>query len=79
MLRIQNGAGWGFLAELLQSGVLAERYFTDDPLTALFKVRQFAELLANEPASVLLKRLRTEQATAGEKAKRGKRRTAVSN
>jgi type I restriction enzyme R subunit len=32
-------------AELMQLGVRAEQYFHDDPVTALFKLRQFAELL----------------------------------
>jgi type I restriction enzyme, R subunit len=41
---------FGFLAdhdaELVKLGALAERYFRDDPPTALFKLRQFAELLS---------------------------------
>lgn len=41
---------FGFLADqeprLVALGALAERYFPEDPSTALFKVRQFAELLA---------------------------------
>lgn len=32
--------------KLVQSGVLAERYFRGDPSTCLYKLRQFAELLA---------------------------------
>ena len=32
-------------AQLVQLGALAERYFRDDPGTAIFKLRQFAELL----------------------------------
>jgi hypothetical protein len=32
-------------AQLRQLGALAERYFCDDPGTAIFKLRQFAELL----------------------------------
>lgn len=56
-------------------GALAERYFTDDPNTCLIKLRQFAELLAQEtaarsglfsspeePQSDLLRRLRAERA-----------------
>lgn len=43
-------SNFGFLADqeprLVALGVLAERYFPEDPSTALFKVRQFAELLA---------------------------------
>ena len=41
---------FGFLAKqdpnLVQLGALAERYFRDDPSACLFKLRQFAELLA---------------------------------
>lgn len=41
---------FGFLAaqdpQLVRLGAQAERYFRDDPSTALFKVRQFAEFLA---------------------------------
>jgi type I restriction enzyme, R subunit len=33
-------------ANLVRLGGLSERYFRDDPATALFKLRQFAELLA---------------------------------
>lgn len=33
-------------AKLVQLGGLAERYFRDDPSTCLFKLRQFAELVA---------------------------------
>jgi len=43
-------ANFGFLdahdAKLVQLGALAERYFRDDPSTCLFKLRQFAELVA---------------------------------
>jgi type I restriction enzyme, R subunit len=31
--------------QLVQLGALAERYFRDDPGTAIFKLRQFSELL----------------------------------
>ena len=34
------------LVQLVQLGALAERYFRDDPGTAIFKLRQFAELLS---------------------------------
>jgi type I restriction enzyme, R subunit len=41
---------FGFLAaqdpQLVRLGAQAERYFRDDPSTALFKIRQFAEFLA---------------------------------
>src|SRR5260370_42334824 len=41
---------FGFLEKqdpkLVQLAALAERYFRDDPPTALLKLRQFAELLA---------------------------------
>jgi len=41
---------FGFLAshdqQLVSLGALAERYFRDDPSTAIMKLRQFAELLA---------------------------------
>ena len=44
-----NG-NFGFLSsqneQLAQPGGLAERYFRDDPATAIFKLRQFAELLS---------------------------------
>jgi type I restriction enzyme R subunit len=38
-------------AQLVQLGVLAERYFRDDPGTAIFKLRQFAELLSKTVAA----------------------------
>jgi type I restriction enzyme R subunit len=48
-------ANFGFLeahdAKLVQLGGLAERYFRDDPSTCLFKLRQFAELIANLAAA----------------------------
>jgi type I restriction enzyme R subunit len=37
--------------QLLRLGMLAEKYFPDDPNTALLKLRQFAELLAQLTAS----------------------------
>lgn len=47
---MQSTANFGFLgahdARLVQLGGLAERYFRDDPATAIFKLRQFAELLS---------------------------------
>src|SRR5437870_5406658 len=38
-------------AQLVQLGALAERYFRDDPGTAIFKLRQFAELLSKRVAA----------------------------
>jgi type I restriction enzyme R subunit len=38
-------------AQLVQLGALAERYFRDDPGTAIFKLRQFAELLCKTVAA----------------------------
>ncbi len=38
-------------AQLVRLGMLAERYFADDPNTALLKLRQLAELLAQLAAS----------------------------
>jgi type I restriction enzyme, R subunit len=38
-------------AGLLRLGFLAERYFADDPNTALLKLRQFAERLAQQVAA----------------------------
>jgi type I restriction enzyme R subunit len=38
-------------AQLAQLGTLAERYFRDDPGTAVFKLRQFAELLSKTLAA----------------------------
>jgi type I restriction enzyme R subunit len=52
MLRTSN---FEFLAvqdpQLAQLGGLAERYFRDDPGTAVFKLRQFAELLSKTIAA----------------------------
>ena len=39
--------------ELAKLGLLAERYFPDDPNTALLKLRQFGERLAQELAARL--------------------------
>src|SRR3954453_19028171 len=36
---------------LVRYAAQAERYLFDDPSTALFKVRQFAELLAQQPCA----------------------------
>jgi type I restriction enzyme R subunit len=38
-------------AQLVRLGMLAERYFAEDPNTSLLKVRQFAELLAQSVAA----------------------------
>ncbi len=38
-------------AQLVRLGLLAERYFADDPNTCLLKLRQLAELLAQLAAS----------------------------
>src|SRR5262249_32300313 len=47
---MQLTENFGFLAEhdvgLMTLAALAERYFRDDPPTALMKLRQFAELLS---------------------------------
>jgi type I restriction enzyme, R subunit len=52
MLQISN---FSFLkaqdAQLAQLGALAERYFRDDPGTAVFNLRQFAELLSKTVAA----------------------------
>jgi type I restriction enzyme R subunit len=52
---LPESANFSFLVEqdpkLGQLGALAEQYFTEDPSTALFKVRQFAELLAKTVAA----------------------------
>lgn len=60
-------------AVLVRVAALAERYFPDDPVTALIKLRQFGEMLAqqvaaragvftsrDEPQAELLRRLKTE-------------------
>jgi type I restriction enzyme, R subunit len=68
---------FGFLAkrypQLERIGALGERYFSDDPVVSLIRVRQFGEALAqlvaarsglfndaNEPQADLLRRLRTD-------------------
>src|SRR5262249_49389674 len=52
---MQSTANFGFLgahdAQLVRLGALAERYFREDPATAIFKLRQFAELLCNRVAA----------------------------
>jgi type I restriction enzyme, R subunit len=74
---------FGFLnkhdPQLVRLGALAERYFGDDPSTALIKLRQFGELLAqltaaksglftgpDEPQSDLLRRLKFERVLPAE-------------
>jgi type I restriction enzyme R subunit len=42
-----------FDAQLVRLGSLAERYFSDDPVTTLIKLRQFGELLAQMLAAKL--------------------------
>ena len=37
--------------QLVRLGMLAERYFTDDPNTSIVKLRQLAEVLAQDVAS----------------------------
>src|SRR5438132_13503853 len=48
-------SNFGFLGghdlQLVQLGALAEQYFRDDPGTAIFKLRQFAELLSKTIAA----------------------------
>ena len=39
--------------QLLRIGMLAERYFSDDPNTCLLKLRQLAELLTQSTASLV--------------------------
>lgn len=73
-----RGSNFDFLnaydAQLVRLGALAERYFKEDPNTSLIKLRQFAELLAqqlaarmglytsaNEPFADLLQRLKAER------------------
>jgi len=47
--------------QLFRLGVLAERYFPDDPNTALLKLRQLGEWLAQEVASRFGVELRAEE------------------
>ena len=75
---MSKSANFDFLAkhdaQLVRLGALAERYFSEDPNTALIKLRQFAELLAqlttakaglftgpDEPQSDLVRRLKFER------------------
>ena len=48
-------------AQLFRLGVLAERYFAEDPNTALLKLRQLGELLAQQTASRFGLALRIEE------------------
>lgn len=52
-----RGGNFDFLerydVQLVRLGALAERYFKDDPNTCLFKLRQFAELMAQQVAARL--------------------------
>ncbi|PZR04620.1 MAG: type I restriction-modification system endonuclease [Archangium gephyra] len=52
-----TSANFGFLKthdpQLVLLGALAERYFANDPVTALIKLRQFGELLAQRTAANL--------------------------
>jgi type I restriction enzyme R subunit len=80
-----SSANFDFLAQhdvqLMRLGALAERYFGDDPSTALIKLRQFGELLAqltaakaglftspDEQQSDLLRRLKFERVVPAEVA-----------
>src|SRR5580692_9035293 len=51
----ENSGNFEFLEvrspQLAKLGRLAERYFSEDPPTALVKLRQFAEITANEVAA----------------------------
>jgi type I restriction enzyme R subunit len=47
--------------QLFRLGVLAERYFPEDPNTALLKLRQLGELLAQQTASRFGLELRIEE------------------
>jgi type I restriction enzyme R subunit len=50
-----SGTNFGFLGQydtvLVGVASLAERYFADDPVTCLMKLRQFGELLAQQIAA----------------------------
>lgn len=52
---MSSPTNFGFLevhdAQLVRLGILAERYFRDDPNTCLFKLRQFGEVLAKLTAA----------------------------
>lgn len=48
--------------QLVRLGMLAERYFSDDPNTALLKLRQFAELLAQIVAARVGEYVSSEEA-----------------
>jgi type I restriction enzyme R subunit len=78
-----TSANFGFLeqhdAQLVVLGVLAERYFRDDPVTCLIKLRQFGEVLPqlvaakaglyrspDELQANLLRRLNRERITSRE-------------
>jgi type I restriction enzyme R subunit len=54
-MRTGVASNFGFLAEhdeqLVRLGMLAERYFPEDPNTSLLKLRQLGELLAQLLAS----------------------------
>src|SRR5580704_16871902 len=77
-MREQTSANFSFLAvhdaQLVRLGALAERYFKEDPVTCLIKLRQFGETLAQlgaaksglfrdtqEPQADLLRRLRFDR------------------
>src|SRR4051812_8307188 len=80
---VPTSVNFGFLGKydplLVSLGALAERYFGDDPATALIKLRQFGEVLAQHTAAniglpavqseqqiELLQRLRTARALTPE-------------
>lgn len=48
--------------QLLRLGLLAERYFPEDPNTSLLKLRQLAELLAQHVATNVGEYVSTEEA-----------------
>jgi hypothetical protein len=87
MIETNVSTNFSFLAkhsvQLVRTAGLAERYLADDPNTCLIKLRQYAEILAgepvpqdpnDEPASVLLERIRGESAEVViPKAKRGRK------
>ncbi len=57
MMSLPGSANFAFLTRydeaLVRVAALAERYFPDDPVTSVMKVRQFGELLARETAARL--------------------------